>query len=291
MRKLLIIAISVTSFSINSQNYQERITIEESFDIKDQENKSLIIKNIYGNINIEGYSGPKVILKVEKIISADDKQSIKQGNEEVSMFYSNENNKLIIHPKSPYFYYDSNFKIHFKDDTPKKKYNFRVNLTLKIPRKMNVDVRNISKGQITIKNIDAQLISATNISGDLFLKNISGQTNAKTINGKIEISYTSNPQKKSSYQSINGDINIIYQKDLNANILFENKMGNAEFFCDFDVVSQKSITTKTKIEGDSDTPYYLYTTNPVIQVGKGDVEYSFKTTNGDIYIKDVTKTK
>lgn len=254
----LILSLIFTCNLIMAQSNKELITKELRFNNFNESN-TLVVKNVYGNIEIEGHESNQIIIEVEKVINTADGKYLEQGKEEISYSIIEKSNEIIIHPNAPFFSYDNQMNIHFNDSVPKAPYTFQLNFKVKVPIATNIDARIIGKGSLKIKGIHSQHIKTTNISGDLILTNISGNTNAKTINGDIKISYAKNPSEASSYQSINGDIRVAYQTNLNANINFKNKGGSGKLYSEF----QNEISESNLIDS---------------------IEYSFKTTNGDVYL-------
>jgi len=93
-----------------------------------------------------------------------------------------------------------------------------------------------------------------------------------------------NPTASSTYYSLNGDINITYQKDLSADIVFKSM--NGELFTDFDIAKQFAKTTKDE-SGKENRIKYKYESKPVVQIGKGGIDFNFETLNGDVIIKKI----
>ncbi|WP_347922920.1 DUF4097 family beta strand repeat-containing protein [Pontimicrobium sp. SW4] len=254
----LILTLIFTCNLILAQSYKELSTKKIEFNNLNGSN-NLVLKNVYGNIEIEGHESNQIIIEVEKVINTADDEYLEQGKKEISYSIIEKSNEITIHPNAPFFSYDNQMNIHFNDSVPKAPYTFQLNFKVKVPIATNIDARTIGKGSLKVNGIQSQHIKTTNIAGDLILTNISGNTKAKTINGDIKISYTKNPNKASLYQSINGDIRIAYQANLNANINFNNKGGSGKLYSELKIEASKNNLT-----------------NPI--------EYSFKTTNGDVYL-------
>lgn len=266
------------------KEFKEQIKREISFEGVSSEN-TLIIKNIFGSITVEGYSGDTVLFEVEKTITAENTEDLELGKQELTLKVVKKGSKIIAHPQAPYLKFnDKGFNFNCCDDHEEPEYDHNMNFTVKVPRNVRIEVSTINDGEVLIKNTRGAFVKANNINGGIVLENITGQTKVHAINGAVTISYVDNPTEPSTYYSLNGDINITYQKNLSADIAFKSM--NGELFTDFDIAKQYTKTRKNTTEKSSKGKY-KYESKPMVQIGKGGINFDFETLNGDVFIKKI----
>ncbi|NJB71428.1 hypothetical protein GGR42_001890 [Saonia flava] len=265
---------------------KEQIKKEHSFDSSSKENK-LIIKNVFGSITVEGYDGDQVLFSVEKTISAESNENLELGKRELQLKVFKKGNLIIAHPDAPYISFNEG-RLKFDwcndNDYDEPGYDHHMNFSVKVPKNIKVEVSTINDGEVLVKNTRGDFIKANNINGGITLERITGQTDVHCINGEVNISYVDNPSASSTYYSLNGDINITYQKDLSADVAFKSM--NGEMFTDFDIAKQYTKTSKNE-EGNKKKGKYKYEARPMVQIGKGGIDFDFETLNGNVFIKKI----
>ncbi len=287
MKKSILILGAVTLFgAIHSEAQQKKFTeqIKKEISVSDNPENTLVIRNIFGSITVEGYNGSQVLVNVEKTITSDDTDGLELGKQELQLKVIEEENKVILHPDAPYMEFDKkNLRYNWCNNHIEPPYDHRLNFTVRVPNSMRIDVGTVNDGEVSIKNTRGNLVEARNINGGITLTNITGKTVVNCINGPVNISYADNPERASTYYSLNGDINISYQKALSANISFKSM--NGELFTDFDINKQFMETSKKTGKGNK--PKYKYEARPVVQIGNGQVDFDFETLNGNVFIKKI----
>ncbi|PCJ95235.1 MAG: hypothetical protein COA50_08445 [Flavobacteriaceae bacterium] len=276
--------VGTQALKAQKKEFKEQIKKEVSFEGSNSEN-TLIIKNIFGSITVEGYSGDTVLFEVEKTITADNTEDLEFGKQELTLSVVKKGNKIIAHPKAPYLKFnEKGMQFNCCDVHEEPAYNHQMNFTVKVPKNVRIEVSTINDGEVLIRNTRGAFVKANNINGGIVLENITGQTKVHAINGAVTISYVDNPTVTSSYYSLNGDINITYQKGLSADIAFKSM--NGELYTDFDIAKQYNQTDKN-YSGKSNKGKYKYESKPMVQIGKGGINFSFETLNGDVFIKKI----
>ncbi len=285
MKQLILMVFLITFLGIQScdaqqKKYGERI--KEEVPLSNVTKNRLVIKNVFGSIAVEGYSGDNILIEVEKIISANTSKDLDLGKKELNLKIVKEQNLVILHPDAPYIEFDKkNLRYNWCNKNEEPPYEHQLNFKIKVPKSIQIDVSTVNDGEIFVENTNGNSIKVENINGGITLNNITGKTDVNCINGAVNISYKNNPEKASKYYSLNGDINISYQKALSANISFKSM--NGELFTDFDINKQFMKTNKET----GDRAKYKYEAKPVVQIGSGQVDFDFETLNGNVFIKKI----
>lgn len=263
--------------------FEETISKELSFADSSAEN-TLVVKNIFGPIRVEGYSGSTIQISVKKKIIADNQQDLQLGKEELTLKVVEQESRLIVHPDAPYINYnEKGLRFDWCNNYEEPDYQHKLSFKVKVPYGVSLNVSTVNDGDIYIANTSGGFIKVNNVNGGIDLKNVEGKTNLHCINGEVNVSYASNPAENSKYYSLNGDINITYQNALSADVSFKSM--NGELYTDFDVERQYVRTKKEDSERQKGK--FKYQSTPVVQIGKGGLQLDFETLNGNVFIKKI----
>jgi DUF4097 and DUF4098 domain-containing protein YvlB len=267
-----------------AEEHTEKITRELRFE-KQDENNLLMVKNINGSINVNGYSGNDVLIAVEKIIKADSERELEEGKNDIRLGVIETGDSIILYLDSPYCILmrkRGKISYHCDWDDSDYDYDFRLNFTIKVPYGTILNVSTVNKGDVNINDPRAK-VHAGNVNGSVYLKDISDVTKASTVNGVIKANYTRNPEGNCSYSTVNGDITLTFLPDLSADVTY--KTLNGDFYTNFDNIEYLANKVKTEKKQTSKGTSYKIEKNPVFRIGEGDIQLKFNTINGDMIIK------
>ncbi len=243
---------------------------------------TLVIKNVFGSINVQGYDGDKVKVEVKRTIKAKTQEDLELGKKELQLKVTTDSDRVILRPDAPYIDFDKQGLRYQWCDREEWSYDHSLDFVVKVPRKIKLHVSTINDGEVLVRDMSGPSLKVSNINGGITLDNVSGTTDLNCINGDVSITYVRNPSKASTYYSLNGDISVKYQQGLSANVSF--KTMNGEFFTDFDIARQ---FTETKRSTESGKAKFRYEATPKLQIGNGDVTLDFETLNGNVYLKKI----
>ncbi|MEQ6123395.1 DUF4097 family beta strand repeat-containing protein [Pseudotenacibaculum sp. MALMAid0570] len=284
----------------SAQRYQKEKKFKKEETIKKelQFNRSspdniVVIDNVYGSIDVEGYNGSTILVEVIKTVSADTKEDLAEGMKEIGVKSAKKDDAVYVYMNSPYTRFDietGNYEHHEFNFSSrrsykhrkKRMYRYRLDFKVKVPKNASIDVKAVNKGNITVKDVQGKLLIVHNINGSIDMDNVSGQTDVNALNKDINITYAKNPTKESWYKSLNGDINVKFKENLNASISY--KTMNGGFYTNFDVEKRTPVFKKTKERKNRGTKYRI-NSNKHFKIGNGDVHLHFDQLNGDAIVK------
>lgn len=273
--------LSCTQAPAQTQEFKEQIVKE--FTLKQNAASStLAIYNINGAIKVEGYSGDKVVLEIDKTISGKTKEILDQGKEEFKLMFDQNEDSVIVYIVEPYDSRPNRNNWKEKNQNRRIEYKYDLDFTVKVPFSMNLHVSTINGGDVSVKDV-AGTLHVYNINGAITLTNAKGATEVRTINGNVEANYTSIPPGKSDYKTLNGDIKISYPANLSADCEFKSFRG--EFYTDFPNVESLPVKVIKNQDQKNDKTIYKLNTETSIRIGNGGKTFRFETFNGNIYIK------
>ncbi|GAB3025340.1 DUF4097 family beta strand repeat-containing protein [Spirosoma pulveris] len=274
------LVLSCAQSPATAQEFKEHISKE--FTAPKAAGSVLAIYNINGFIKVEGYSGDKVVLEIDKSITAKSNQGLEGGKKEIQLKLEQQGDSIIAYIAKPF---DSRPRRNWHRDRDRNRdddYDFTLNFTVKVPNRINLVASTVNRGNVSVKDVEGML-RARNVNGAITLTNVKGTTDAHTINGNLDVDYVANPPDNSSYYTLNGNINVSYPANLSADFQFKTFQG--QFYTDFpntEVLPVQAIKTTRQTE--TGTVYKL-DKNTAIRIGKGGKTFKFETFNGNIYIK------
>ncbi len=298
--KIIIIIIFCTSNYNYAQEYhtdkklnsKETIKKELQFPTNNPDN-ILVVDNVYGSINVEGYNGSKVVVEVVKRVYADTKEELEKGKREIGVKTAQKESALYVYLDSPYSHFDDEtgmfehreFNFHSRRSykhRKKRMYKYRLDFKIKIPKNTSIDVKAVNKGEVVVENVHGKLLIAHNINGPIDLKNVSGKTDVNALNKDINITYAENPTEESWYRSLNGDINIKFKDGLDAVISY--KTMNGRFYTNFPLEQTTPKIVKLSKKKKRGVKYKIDSSKH-FKIGSGDVHLHFDQLNGDAIVK------
>jgi DUF4097 and DUF4098 domain-containing protein YvlB len=262
----------------SSKEYKEQV-IKEFTLSADASATTFYIYNFSGFIKVEGTSGNKVVIEIEKTLSAETSADLETGKKEFRFEYGQTGDSIIVYQAEPFDMRPrrNNNSNHY--DPP---YEFSANFTVKVPSGINLSVSTLMGGVIDVNNVGG-ILHVNNVNESISIKNAKAETFAHTVNGDVNVTYVTNPVKESSYRTINGDIRISYRPQLSADISFKSM--NGDLFTDFDDAQLLPVSATKVKEKRGEGMIYKLNKTTTIRIGKGGRTFSFETLNGDVFIK------
>lgn len=285
---------------LSAQRYQKEKKIKKTETIKKELQFStaspdniLVLDNVYGSIDVEGYNGSTIQIEVIKTVSADTQEDLQQGMKEIGIKSAAKDDAVYVYLDSPYSRFDletgvfEHHEFNFSSrrsykHRKKRMYRYRLDFKVKVPKNASIDVKAVNRGNITVKDVQGKLLIVHNINGAIDMKNVSGKTDVNALNKDINITYAKNPTEESWYRSLNGDINVKFKDNLGATISY--KTMNGEFFTNFDVQKTTPKLTKTTERKNRGTKYKVDSSRH-FKIGNGNVHLHFNQLNGDAILK------
>lgn len=278
MKKLIILLVTGALISCAQTNAQQSSKEHISKEIALQspaKQVTLAVYNMMGSIKVEGYSGNKVLVEIDKTTSAKQKDDMELGLKEFQLGIDEKSDSIIVYTKAPY-----NTRPNSKnDEKTNRKYSVKLDFVIKVPHDVNVTLSTINDGNLEVANVNGKL-KVTNINGAIKVENAKGLADLHTINGNLDVTYASEPIDGSTYYTLNGTINATYPADLSADIKLKTMNGN--FYTDF---PDAEVVPKTVVKKSNTGNTYKLNNDTHLKIGSGENKVNFETLNGDIYIK------
>ncbi len=286
MKKLIIPLLAgavscCVQFKATAQEFKEHVS--KQFTPQKSANATVLaIYNLQGSIKVEGYAGDKVLIEIDKTISAKTDEILEQGKREFELGFDQQSDTIWAYIAEPYDSRPHNWEDYRWNDRRRIEYTYTLEYTVKVPYDMNIDVSTVNKGQVTVQDV-AGTLRVHNVNGAITIKNAKSTTDARTINGDLTVNYLTVPQGNSDYYTLNGTLSVTYPASLSADMEFKSM--NGAFYTDFDNVEvMPARVTKSEEKNEHGTVYKL-DKNSDIRIGNGGKIFKFETLNGNVYIR------
>jgi hypothetical protein len=203
-------------------------TIRKSFSLPGA-HKSLEVDNVFGSIEVIGGSSDQIELVVEKNVRAETQNALELARKEVTLDITQQDGALKLYVNGP-------FRCHCQDDCrgsrEDRAYVVKMDFQLHVPRDIDTKVKTVNEGRVVVRNVTGNF-SARNVNGDIQMDNVAGSGLAHTVNGPVKVRFRENPRENSSFESINGNIELTFVRGLAADFRFKNFNGGV--YSDFPV--------------------------------------------------------
>jgi len=257
---------------------QDHEVIQKSFSVAGAAHKSIEIDNVFGSIEVVGDSSDQVQLVVDKTTRAESKDALALAHKEVTLDITQPDGGLKL-------YVDGPFRCQCEDGCrgsrrrDEEGYIVKMDFELHVPSNVDIKVKTVNEGRVIVRNITGNF-TARNVNGDIELDGMAGSGFAHTVNGPVKVSFRENPRENSSFQSVNGNIDLLFARGLSADFRF--KTFNGGVYSDFPVTTLPAhATTEERHAGKVVFHADRFTAG---RVNAGGPEIKIENLNGDIRI-------
>ena len=256
---------------------EEVKTVTKTYDVSSPDRLFVMINNVYGNVTVEPSTSGKVELELRIKINADDGKEMEQAKKDLELGEYLGQDSIVFYTKAP-FIRDCD-KPPFKGGWWDKEvdYSFTYNYIVKIPKQAEIYAKTVNDGEVSIRKITGT-VKAWNVNGGVEILDASDVRKASSVNGDIDITFAKAPSESIDFNTVNGDFNLEFPNDLAAKIYFDTM--NGEMFSAFDYKRVSPLVQESK-KGAK----YKISTKTGVEIGSGGPVLSFKSINGNVYIK------
>lgn len=238
------------------------------------------VDNIWGSIRVVASEGNDAVVIAKEAFQASGPEELQRMRQEIKLDLSQRDSTVRA-------YVDGPFRCNCRDGEGgwrrgfSRNYEPRFDFEIRAPRTAALWLRTVNKGEIFVDGFSGDF-DAENVNGGIELANMSGSGHARTVNGPVRARFRENPKAKTSFGSINGEIDLVFRPGLSADLRL--KTFNGKIYSDFvvDALPARPGTTEKK-EGKTVFRADRYTG---ARIGAGGPEILIDGFNGDIRIRN-----
>ena len=272
--------IHINDWEDSEMTVTEQETINKSLPFPSSgERRSLTVDNVWGSVHVSGSNSDQVQLVAKKTLRAESKDALELAKKEVTLDITQQGSLVKIYVNGP-------FRCQCQCDgctnsRDHQGYVVKYDFELQVPRDVDLTVRTVNEGDITVKDVSGQY-SVRNVNGPIEMTNVAGSGNAKTVNGELKVLFRGNPQTNSSFSSLNGDVDLYFVPKLSADLRF--KTFNGEVFTDFPM---SALPPRQPVEERKAGKFVFHADRySGGRIAAGGPEIKIETLNGDIHIRE-----
>lgn len=171
-----------------------------------------------------------------------------------------------------------------------------VDITIQVPFKTTLKLGCFNNGDITVDKVTGE-VEVNNHNGAITLTDITGSVVANTFNGELKVTFVSiTPDKPMSFSTWNGDVDVTLPGSFKADVMLNSEQG--DIYSDFEVQIKAQPPQAQEEDQEQDEEQevrgerrerarYRIRFDKTIYgaINGGGPAFTFKTYNGDIYIR------
>jgi DUF4097 and DUF4098 domain-containing protein YvlB len=266
------------------KDVEERQTIQKTFVFDASAGaRQVEVDNFEGSIQITGYDGHEVQLRVNETLEADSAEKAQTARREVRLEITQTNNVVRCYVDGPFRCRDGS--VNFRGW---EHYGFKVryDFELKVPQQTGLHVKTVNGNDIEIDKTSGNF-DVDNINGGVRMTDVSGAGRVYALNGKVRVRFAKNPDADCYFGSLNGDVEVSFRPGLSANARL--KTFNGQAYSDFPVSYMPADQPVKK----SEKGKFIYKSGEfqAVRIGDGGPELKFDAFNGNIRILNETDQK
>ena len=241
--------------------------------------RRLEVDNVFGGIRVTGSDTSAVQLVARQRIKADNEERLALARQEVTLD--------IREGPSMRIYVDGPFRDERGTRGGWRNYNrnhgwslgyeVKYDFELNVPREVDVVLRTVNDGEITVSGIGGQF-DVDNVNGGATLDVARGAGRVHTVNGDVRVTLGSVPAGRCHFETLNGEVEVRVPGNLAADVFFQTF--NGEAYTDFELTSRPG--PLPVVEERQGKRVYRSGRGAAYRIGAGGPELSLETFNGDI---------
>ncbi|WP_420317322.1 DUF4097 family beta strand repeat-containing protein [Ekhidna sp.] len=262
---------------INPDLKEDKVEINKEYTIDNPSQMLVIVNNINGDVEIEASEDNKVYLSLVIEMSAGTDELLAKAKSELELGELFTHDSLVFYTKAPFIKKCrwGNYTGYDMHDYPK--YTFKYQYKLKVPKAVSLEAKTINNGDVYVQNIDGP-VKACNVNGEVEIKNARQVLQASTVNGDVTINFLESPKNAIDFNTVNGDFTFELPEDFSAQVFFDSM--NGDLFTAFDYKRMSPKVEKSERNGT-----FKIGTKTGVEIGSGGPELSFRSINGNVYLK------
>ncbi|WP_420576517.1 DUF4097 family beta strand repeat-containing protein [Ekhidna sp.] len=262
---------------INPDLKEDKVVINKTYELANPSQMAVVISNIHGDVVVEKSEDNKVYLSLTIEMSANSDALLEKAKNELELGERVTADSLMFFTKAPFIKrcrWGNNSGYDMRDHP---KYDFKYQYKIKVPKDVKLEAKTIDHGDVRVENIDGP-VKVGNVNGKVDIKNARRVLQASTVNGDVNINFLESPKDPIDFNTVNGDFNFELPDNFSAQVYF-NSM-NGYLYTSFDYKKMSPKVEKSEKNGK-----FKIGTKAGVEIGSGGPELSFRSINGNVYLK------
>lgn len=251
--------------------------INKTYDITNAEKMLVMIHNMNGDVTVEATDGTQISLALTIEISASTDDLIAQAKRDLKLGEYHKNDSLVLYTQAPFIRRCEGQQLWGYNMTDGPDYSFKYQYKIRVPKKIAVHAKTVNKGDVLVKDMEGKVM-VSNVNGNVEVQNVHDLRRASTVNGDVDITFAKAPQVPVKFNTVNGDFTFELPENFSARVFFDSM--NGDLYTSFDYRRMSPRVEKSEKDG-----IFKIGTKTGVEIGSGGPELSFKSINGNVYLK------
>lgn len=281
-RLVALVAFFALATAVPASAVEESSTRNETFTFGPGVSDPVVrVCNVEGDVTATGYDGSEVRLVVRETYRGDSAADLARAKERLPVRIERSESSVTIGVGHPCDCRRGDCCWGCDDDHDgRRRYGAHHDFELRVPRGVRVELKTVNDGAVTLRDHRGDF-ELGNVNGPVAALGVVGSGTASTVNGGVEVRFDENPTEDSSFRSVNGELDVTFRPGLAATFTFETL--NGEVYTDLPLDDE----TLSRASHDPERGrYVLRKSYRTTSAGAGGPEISFKTVNGDVFLRD-----
>jgi hypothetical protein len=251
-------------------------TIQKTFAVASPGEKSLIVDNVFGSIEVVGSPSDQVQVVANKTIRGRSQADVERAKKEVTLEMTQDGNRVRLYVNGPFRCHNSGPNCCNWED---RHYEVTYDFKLQVPQRINLELKTVNGGSLRVQRVRGNY-DVDNVNGPIDMDEVGGSGHVHTVNGGVRVTFVENPTQNSDFGTINGDIDLYFAPKLSADFRFKTMQG--EVYSDFPMTELPRDTGKSERRNGK----FVFSADRFTggRVGTGGPEIKMENLNGDLRV-------
>jgi hypothetical protein len=232
---------------------------------------TLDVDNVIGSITVTAADGSDIGLSAVRLARAATAEDLQRAGREVKLEITQKDNFVRL-------YVDGPFRAK-ENRGQERRYSVRYDFTLTVPRRTEIRLKTVTGGDVRVSGTEGPF-RVDNVNGRIVMNGMAGDGHAATVNGSVHADFRRGPARPCEFHTVNGDIDLAFPEELNADVRLKTLNGDAWSDFEFTALAANPPISErrdglTRIAAD-------HCRN--LRLGKGGPIIAMETVNGDVTI-------
>ncbi|HTP12110.1 MAG TPA: hypothetical protein VMM37_00700, partial [Bacteroidota bacterium] len=142
--------------------------------------RRILVDNIRGSIDVQGYDGDSVELVVHRTNFAESDDKLDEAKKDVTVDIKEEKDRILLYVDAPW---RTSEGINYRG-WRYYGYDVECDFELKVPRKTDFYVKTVNDGDVTVRGLEGDF-EVKNVNGGIEMEDVAGAGIAGTVNGPV----------------------------------------------------------------------------------------------------------
>ena len=254
---------------------KESETIQKTFALAGSSEKSLVVDNIFGSIEVVGSASEQIQLVANKTIRARSQVDLERAKKEVTLEITQDGNRVRLFVNGPFRCNSGSNCCNWDGRNYEVSYDFK----LQVPQHINLDLKTVNNGSVRVQRVRGNY-DVDNVNGEISMEEVGGSGHAHTVNGGVRVTFVENPTQNSDFGTINGDVDLYFAPKLSADFRFKTMQG--EVYSDFPMTELPQEPGKSERRNGK----FIFSADRFSggRVGTGGPQIKMENLNGDLRV-------